>query len=229
MARLVRDGFLFFANETGIIVNLWNYERFAFPALVILGALSCLLGVRVYRWYSAAMIFMLTATVACLLLRGDTSWRAIVTCFSVIGITLGFLALFWNKLDGCVLCALIGGGAGWLLFRSVWGVIPLALLEFVLMLIFPLETLRVTMAVFGSWVLWDLSMWQGMGLSWPLMIPAAAFGYLIQRLFSRNQTLFKKVRPDRMTHWMEERERKKKEKKEQRREKRHADSVPQGN
>ncbi len=219
MAQLLTDGFLRFANETGIIQELWRYEAYGYWALVAVGALALLLGFRVYRGYCSAMLFMLTATVTCILLRDRVSWRAVDTCFSVIGVVLAFFSLFWHRLDACLFCALIGGCAGWVLFRSVWGIIPLALIGLILTLTFPVETLRVMTSILGCWILWDAAVWRGLGIPFIVTVPVVAVGYLSQRLVSRKQTLFKKVRPDRVTHWLEERERKKQ----------HADGISQGN
>lgn len=207
MIPLIQEGVLRFARETGILAQLERYETAALWVLAALGLLLCLAGIRVYRACCAGLLFLLTAALTCVLLRDRAAWREVVTCFSVLGVTLSFLALFWNRLDACLICAAIGGCAGWLLTEGMWGAMLLGLTCLILTLTFPVETLRILTAAMGSRILWEAAAVGGWELPWPVMIPTAALGYLVQRLSSRRQMLFKKARPDWVTYWWEERKR----------------------
>lgn len=219
MAGIINNGFMFFAYETGIMGEIQRYQYLGLRILLVLGLLACFFGFRAYRGFCSAILFMVVAVVTSILLRGRTDWGSITTCFTVIGVTLAFFAWFWFRLDACVFCALIAACAGWSISQSIWAVILPAAAAFILTLNFPVICLCLFTAGGGVWLLWDIAAEGGVRLHPLYLLLGLAVGYGFQILTTRNQTLFKKVRPDRLTHWLEERERKRK----------HVGGIPEGN
>lgn len=223
MAEIVTYWFRFFAYETGILDELGPYRQYGPWVLLAIGALALVLGFRVYRGLFSALLFMLVATVTSILLRGRApDWGDVVTCFSVLGVTAAFMGLFWHRMGGTVLCALLGACMGWAVWPKVWFVIVCALAAFVMTLNFPVFTIDLMTAGAGAWLLWDVAP----GL-WPAARPvyilaALAAGFAFQYLTTLRQKLFKKRRPDRMTRWLEEKER-------ERKHAGYADSLSEGN
>ena len=61
-------------------------------------------------------------------------------------------------------------------------------------------------AIQGAWILADAAVLKGFSMPGILIFPVCfVAGLLLQLLTSRRQQLFKKVRPDVVTHWMEKR------------------------
>ena len=222
MAANVTDWFRFFAYQTGIMDDLGPYRQYGPWALLVIGALALVLGFRTYRAMFSALLFMIIATVTSILLRDRTDWGSVVTCFTVIGVPAAFFAFFWHRLGGSLLCALLAACMGWSARPSIWVALLCALAGLIMTLNFPVFTIDLLTAGAGAWLLGDVAP----GL-WPEAEPiyalgALAIGFAFQYLTTLRQKLFKKRRPDRMTRWLEERERKRKHAQ-------YADSLSEGN
>ena len=218
MAENVTNWFRFFAYQTGILDDLAPFRPYGYWVLLALGALALLLGFRTYRPMFSALLFMVIATVTSILLRGRTDWGSITTCFTVIGVPAVFMAWFWFRLDGCLLCALLAACMGWTAWPRIWVAVVCALAGLLLTLSFPVLSIDLMTAAAGTWLLCDLSP-QLLARFLPQAVPqtrlactltALAVGFGFQYLTTLRQKIFKKRRPDRVTRWLEERERRRK-------------------
>ena len=210
MADILSKWFGKFASETGILGDIRQYQGFWPYVLLVLGALGCFLGFWVYRAYFAVFLFFLIAFVCTVCMSGRVEWGAVVTCFAVVGTAAAVLSYGWYRFGGCILCALIGVWIGCLVEPSVWTAAAGGILGGIFMLLFPVLALSSLTALWGGWLLADvlfLWFWPGAG---PLLKAAAVAlcagaGFGLQMLTSRRQTMFRKVCPDRVTHWLEKR------------------------
>lgn len=201
MAELIRKGYSIFAYVTGISGDLRQYQEYGIWVLWGIGILSCFLGFKVYRFFFSVSIFAFVAIVSCLGLEGHADWGAIVTCFAVLGTIMAFLGYYWYRLGAVVICAMAGGAIFWLFVPSMFFVVIGIALAVIGVLFFPVVSVCLFTSISGGLVLAEL------GIGWKAMILTVA-GFLLQLRISRNQKLFKKACPDRITHWLEKRRRK---------------------
>lgn len=204
MAKIIGDFFLKFAEVTKILDNIKPYQNYAVWALLILGVLLCFGGAKIYRTVVMVLVFAGVTITSCVCLEGRTDWGAIVTCFAVTGVFLGFISFYWFRLGACIICGIIGALSGWLispciLLACIGGVIGV-----VFTLTFPVVSLSWFTALGGALLIKDAMVMFGVSkFSVVVLVLGVLIGFYIQMLSNRKQDIFKKVRPDRVTYWME--------------------------
>ena len=206
MVEVLKYIFLKFAEETEILEKVTQYGSFAPWALLALGLMLCFFGFKTYRPLFSVLIFMGVAILSCLILKDRTHWGAVVTCFSIVGVFVGFLSFYWHHPAACILCAVIGASVGWAIAPTLWLAIPLGVLGFLSALTFPVLSVCFWTALEGAWILAGAVSLAGIPLPGALVAVVGFLGgLLLQHFTNRRQDTFKKVRPDKVTHWMEKR------------------------
>ncbi len=192
------------AYQTGISGNLWAYQKYTVPLLLITGVIFLLFGTRLFRMIFSVVTFIMVLLLSSWLLSPHMSWGSTVTFFAIFGTTLGFLAYFWPWLSACTLCGLIASAFCWLFIPAVWAVICSAALAVLFTKAFPVLSVSVCTAAFGSSLLG--SVWQISGWRLGMLFLAGIF---IQLLLARGQNDFPRVCPQKMEDWINKKWKKK--------------------
>lgn len=200
MNELMNEYFMWFAYQTGILGEIRRFEPFGAGCLLVLGVINCFLGFKTYRMFFSVFLFSLIAAVCSICFRSRMDWGAVVTCFAVLGTVLAFLSYQWYRLGGCIIGGVIGMGIGWLLFPTVWSAAAGGALGMVFAFYFPVIAVCLLTALWGGGMLSGLAVVPGGNYAFPLF---AAAGFALQMVMNRSQTLFSRVCPDRVSHWLE--------------------------
>ena len=204
MAKIIADFFLKFADVTKILDDIESYQDYAIWALGILGLLLCFCGFKIYRTILMLLVFTGVTIVSCVCLDGYTDWGAIVTCFAVTGVFLGFISFYWYRFGACLVCGIIGAMIGWLICPSVWLVLVGGMIGMAFTFTFPVVSLTLFTAAGGALLLKDVVvMLELSNIAVGVLVVGIGSGFAVQMMTSRKQDIFKKVRPDRVTYWME--------------------------
>ena len=204
MAKIIADFFLKFADETRILDDIKIYQNYAIWALGILGLLLCFGGFKIYRTILMLLVFAGVTIVSCVCLEGRRDWGAITTCFAVTGVFLGFISFYWFRFGAGMVCGIIGAMIVWLICPSVWLVLLGGMLGIAFTLTFPVISLSLFTAVGGALLLKDVAVMLGISkFTFGVLILGSIIGFTVQIMTNRKQDIFKKVRPDRVTYWME--------------------------
>lgn len=204
MAKIIADFFLKFADVTKIRDDIGNYQNYAIWALGILGLLLCFGGFKIYRTILMLLVFTGITIASCVCLEGHVDWGGIVTCFAVTGVFLGFISFYWFRFGACLICGIIGAMIGWLICPSVWLVLIGGMIGVAFTLTFPVVSLSLFTAAGGVLLLKDVAVMLEMPrFAVGVLILGVLMGFSVQMLTNRKQDIFKKVRPDRVTYWME--------------------------
>lgn len=202
MTEFFWQGIALFGEVTGISGWLEETEAYGIWIGLALGALCCFWGFWIYRTVFAALLFGATATASCILLDGRAEWGQIVTCFTVIGVFLAALGLYWQRLGGCVICALMLGAAA---YRYGWlWMIAAACTGMAFELTFPVIAISFCMSAGGAVLMTEQLQGTQYGkYAVVIGIIAGMAGFLVQMIGSRNQKLFPKPYLDRLRWWLE--------------------------
>ena len=204
MANIIIDFFLKFAEVTKTLDDIESYQNYAIWALGILGLLLCFGGFKIYRTILMLLVFVGVTIVSCVCLEGRTDWGAVVTCFAVTGVFLGFISFYWFRFGACIVCGIIGAMICWLICPSVWLVLIGGLIVAGFTFTFPVFSLSLFTAAGGALLLKDVFvMLEAPRIAVCVLVLGITIGFAVQMLTNRKQDIFKKVRPDRVTYWME--------------------------
>lgn len=202
MTEFLWQGIVLFGETTGILGWLEEIKAYGMWIGLLAGVACSFFGFWIYRAVFSALLFGVTAVASCILLNGRVDWGQIVTCFTVVGIFLAALGLYWQRLGGSVICALMLGAAvyrcGWL-----WAVAA-ACIGMAFELTFPVIAISFCMSAGGAVLLAECLQGTQYGeYAAAIGIIAGMAGFLVQMIGSRNQKLFPKPYPDRLRWWME--------------------------
>ncbi len=208
MSELIQELFLKFAFETGIlhVVNE-NIPAIA-AALLFVGFLTCFFGFFIYRGEFSVLVFVGITLLCCFIMKGRADWGAITATFSVIGVTSAFFTYRWHRCGGFIVMVLMAGTMAWAYLGASWLVTILAAAAAgALLLAFPIHTIAVVTALWGSLLIGEYSELlriDAIYAHWILLV-CFVIGTAMQLFMSKNQKLFPKIYPDRFTYWLEKR------------------------
>ena len=204
MVDLVIKLFQDFAYETGILGEIRQYEKLGMWCLHFLSVIALVWGFKAYRAFFSVLIFMGFTVAICLILTDKTDWGTIVTTFAVLGTAIAALSYKWNYLGGISISVLITLGVTFILSGSIVVMVLVGILFVVLVVQFPVVTICLTSALWGSLMLTELTMLPD-GIVFVSVL--TLFGFLFQMFVNKKQTLFKKPYPTYITDWIEQKER----------------------
>lgn len=208
MVEVMTKFALQFMDKTGISDEVLLYAKYVPWILLALGVLLCLGGFRIYEICFSILLFMLFSYLLTVWLQEKASWGTIVSWFCTVGVFLAFLGLYWHRLGGCVICGLVGGTVAWILCHNIWISILSAIITVVSVWMFPVIIICLSTAVWGGWILFDVMNSVGWNFyALPIAIGFGVIGFVVQLLWSRHQTKFKKIYPTFITYKIEQRKR----------------------
>ena len=203
MAKILADFFLKFADTTRILDDIEQYQSYAIWVFGILGLLLCFSGFKIYRTIMMLLVFAGVTIVSCVCLEGHTDWGSIVTCYAVTGVFLGFISFYWFRVGACVVCSIIGAIIGWLICPCIWLTLLGGIIGVAFTFTFPVVSLSLFTATGGVLLLQDVAEMLGVSRFVVGLIFLGITGFAVQMLTNRKQDIFKKVRPNSVTYWME--------------------------
>lgn len=207
MRELVKELFFLFSMETGILGMVKENQEFLAINLLTLGTIALFFGFRIYRVVSSVLVFMAVTIVSIVVMKDITDWGSIVTTFAVLSPVIAFFSYRWYKLDGLIICSLIGMGIGWIYTGSIIVSIVIGVLLAFSMFYFPVITLSFMTSLWGVLIVKDFQLNisliddGGTIVSFALVIT----GFAVQMLMNKNQKIFDKPYPHRVGNWLEKR------------------------
>lgn len=205
MREFLQQGFAFFAQESGIIGWIRQYEEVGFWCLAAVMIVSCLAGFWCYRLFFSMVVFMGIVTLWSAVFTRFIDWRTAAATFSVVGVAAALLAYRWHRLGAVIICGLIAAGLAWKVHLSVGLIVLSSVSAGIISLGFPVAALCVMTAWGGSVLGAELFPHILSGV-WQAVFFAA--GLAVQGLTARKQTFFMKTCPGWFHNWLEQRERK---------------------
>lgn len=200
MVDIVIKLFQDFAYETGILGEIRQFEKQGMWCLLFLSVIALVWGFKVYRAFFSVLVFMGLTVAICLILTNKTDWGTIVTTFTVLGTSIALLSYNWNYLGGISISVLITCGITFIFSGSIVVMVLVSILFVVLVVQFPVVTICLTTALWGSLMLTELTMLPDGIL---FVSGLTLIGFLFQMLVNKKQTLFKKPYPTYITNWLE--------------------------
>lgn len=202
MVDIVVKLFQDFAYETGILGEIRQYEKLGMWCLLFLSVIALVWGFKAYRAFFSVLVFMGFTVAICLILTDKTDWGTIVTTFAVLGTVIALLSYNWGYLGGISISVLITCGVTFMLSGSIVVMILVGILFVVLVVQLPVVMICLTLALWGSLMLTELTKLPDGIL---FVSGLTLFGFLFQMLVNKKQTLFKKPYPTYITDWLERR------------------------
>ncbi len=209
MKELISNLFLRFAFETGILDTVNENIVFLGYTLAIIAILTCFFGFYVYRAEFSILVFIGITLLCCFLMKDKTDWGAITTTFAVIGTAMAFFTYRWHRSGSFIVMGLMAGTITWAyLGENLILSIVIGVLVGVILLGFPVITIAVTTALWGSLLMCEFRTYIT-AIELPAWIFVLCFiiGVALQMWLTRHQKLFNKIYPSRVTYWMEQRRR----------------------